>query len=72
LLEVGASPADVLELIVPVVCVVLVVEDEEVVVDAEGVIMSTLVSVLVVPVLDVEGGRGVDEVSVPTTSFPVM
>jgi hypothetical protein len=77
LLEVEAGPADVLELVVPVVFVVLVVEDEdvvplEVVVDAEGVIMFTLVSVLVVPVLDIEGGSGVDEVSVATTSPPVM
>jgi hypothetical protein len=77
LLEVKAGPADELELVVPVVFVVLVVEDEdvvplEVVVDAEGVIMFTLVSVLDVPALVVEGRVGVDEVLVPTTSPPVM
>jgi hypothetical protein len=74
LLEVEAGPADVLELVVPVdfvVLAVLAVEDEEVVplevvVDVEGV------PVLVVPVLDVEGGSEVDEVSVPTASPPVM
>jgi hypothetical protein len=71
LLEVEAGPADVLELVVPVVFVVLVVVDEDVV-PLEVVVDAESVPVLVVPVLDVEGGSGVDEVSVPTASPPVM
>jgi hypothetical protein len=75
--EVEAGPAEALELVVSVVFVVLVVEGEDVVpledvVDAEGVIIFTLVSALVVPVLVVEGGSDVDKVSVPTASPPVM
>jgi hypothetical protein len=77
LVEVEAGPAGVLGLVFPVVLVMLVVEEEDVVplevaVDAVGVMVFTFISVLVVPVLVVEGGNEVDEVSVPITSPPVM